>query len=152
MLVPHHQRRIALGILFASLLLSGCDSTMKTRMHETAPAEAANAIERNLEYYSKQLRLGMPRREVLAFLPPPQNTNNENVCVWVLESTEAVKTQGRYDWQWLQATRGGFFIVFVDDKLATPVCANAAFNPWQALEHYANVSIDEAQRILGKKP
>ena len=152
MIAPQNQRKIALGTLFASLLLSGCDSTMKTRMHNTAPSKAASTIESHLNYYSKQLRLGMPRQEVLACLPQPQNTNTETVCVWVFESTEAVKTQGRYDWQWLQVTRGGFFIVFVNDKLATPLCSNAAFDPWQALEHYAKVSSDDAQRILGKKP
>ena len=135
------------GVLLASLVFAGCDFTIKTR-----PNGAANAIERHMDYYSKRLHIGMPRYGVLALLPKPQNINTQNVCVWVLESTETIKAQDRYDWQWLQKTRGGYFVVFVDDKLATPLCANAAFDPWQALEHYAKMTNDQAKRILGPKP
>jgi hypothetical protein len=94
----------------------------------------------------------MSKEEAASYFPKPQNTNTQNVWVWVNPSTELHETKDRLDWQWFVSTRGGFFVVFVDGKLATPVCANAAFNPWQALEAYANVSIAQAERMLGPSP
>jgi hypothetical protein len=138
--------------LFIVTLLCGCDSFMKNRLRNAPANEAARMIEKHVDYYGKQLRIGMPREEALTFLPKPQNTNTQNVCVWVFDSMENVKTQDRLDWQWLQSTRGGFFLVFVESKLATPMCANAAFNPWQALQDFAKLSGEQAEHILGRKP
>jgi hypothetical protein len=91
----------------------------------------------------------MARDKVLALLPNPANTNTENVCVWVFESTERTKTENRGDWQWLVSTRSGFFLVFVDGKLATPLCGTSAFSPWQALQDYAGLSRERVEKVLG---
>jgi uncharacterized protein YceK len=114
-------------LIAIAILLSGCGSTIKFRAHRVSGPEAVKFIEAHIDFYSKELRMGTPRSVVLSYLPKPDNTNIGNVCVWVSKSTETVVTTNRSDWQWLQATRGGYFLVFVDDKLATPLCANAAF-------------------------
>ena len=138
--------------VLAAIFLCGCGVSMKNQLRDASSGEAAKLIDANQDYYSKRLRIGMPKEEALALLPKPQNTNTQNVCVWVLGSTEAIKTQDRRDWQWLQSTRGGFFVVFLNEQLATPLCANAAFNPWQALEHYVGLTSQQAQDILGRPP
>ena len=140
------------SVWFGIMFLCGCDSAMKNHLRNAPSNEAAKLIEENIDYYGRHLRIGMAKDEALAFLPKPQNTNTENVCVWVLDSTEKLKTHDRFDWQWLQATRGGYFVVFVDGKLATPLCANAAFNPWQALRHYAKLTVEQADQVLGRSP
>jgi len=66
--------------------------------------------------------------------------------------SEHPNSNERRDWQWLHATKGGFFLVFVDGKLATPMCANAAFNAWQALMQYSGLSKEQAEAVLGKQP
>jgi hypothetical protein len=139
-----HSLSIGLGII----VLCGCYVAMKNHLKNVPSGQAARLIEQHVDYYAEHLQIGMSRDEALSFLPKPENTNSQDVCVWVLESTEKVKT-GRSDWQWLQATRGGYFIVFVDGKLATPLCANAAFSPWQALQHYAHLTSEQAEKVLG---
>jgi hypothetical protein len=138
--------------LFIVALLSGCDLFMENRLRNAPANEAASLIEKHVDYYAKRLRIGMPRDEALAFLPRPQNRDTQNVCVWVFDSMENVKTQDPLDWRWLESTRGGFFLVFVESKLATPLCANAAFNPWQALQDFSKLSGEQADHILGRKP
>jgi len=54
--------------------------------------------------------------------------------------------------RWFVATRGGLFVVFVEWKLATRLCANVAFNPSQALEAYADVTSAQTEKILVPAP
>ena len=140
---------IATGICLAIVLALGCNSTIKYQANKIESVDAAKFIERHIDFYSGKLRIGMSRQTALSYLPKPHNINTESVCVWVDKSTETVVTQNRLDWQWLQATRGGYFVVFVDDKLVTPLCANAAFDPWQALERYSGMTRNQTQQILG---
>jgi outer membrane protein assembly factor BamE (lipoprotein component of BamABCDE complex) len=151
MCFPFAKKRplIATSTCLAVLLAVGCNSTIKHQANKIESVHAAKFIECHIDFYSDKLRIGMPRQTVLSYLPKPQNTNTENVCVWVDKSTEAVVTQDRFDWQWLQPTRGGYFLVFVNDKLVTPLCANAAFDPWQALDRYAGMTKNQIQEILG---
>ena len=151
----HH----AFGVLrFTSLALivvvsvSGCDLMVNTKVRNASPEQAATRIEKHIDYLGTRLRVGMSKGEALSFLPKPQNTNSENVCVWAFDFTQNVKRQRRYDWQWLLLAKGGYFLVFVDGRLATPLCASAAFDPWQALQNYAKLSPEQAEQILGRKP
>ena len=117
---PSH---LVVSVFFCILFICGCDSIMKSRLRTAPSNEAAKMIERHMDYYAEHLRIGMSREEALAFFPKPQNTNTQDVCVWVFDSAEKDEPRDRLDWQWLQATRGGFFLAFVDGKLATPLCA-----------------------------
>lgn len=146
-----HKSVYVISLSLAVTILSGCNLTVKSRLSKTDPSEAVSTIEHHLDYYSGHLHIGMPKGDALAILPMPHNTNTENVCVWVLPSTETNPQPDHQDWQWLQSTRGGYFVIFVDGKLATPLCANAAFDPWQALEHYSHLTSAEIQKILGPK-
>src|SRR5437899_587070 len=91
-------------VLLTFSLLVGCENAMKARLRNADPKSAAKLIENNLGFLSKHLRLGMPKAEVLTFLPHPHNTNVENVCVWILGYAEQKQAQERSDWQWLQRT------------------------------------------------
>ena len=88
----------------------------------------------------------------MAFLPRPHNTNTENVCIWIIDYTKYFNGNGRRDWQTMEITESGYFVVFVDGRLATSFCSNAAFDAWQALESYANVSRERSEQILGPRP
>jgi len=149
---PFAFRRLTLGAFLGIGLFCGCESAMKTRLRNAPPDKAAKVIEAHLDYCSRHLQAGMSRDEALALLPRPQNTDNDAVCVWIFDYSEHAKANGRFDWQWLQSTKGGFFVVFVEGKLATPLCANAAFTPWEALQHYAKLSGEQAEQILGRRP
>jgi hypothetical protein len=140
---------IVICILVVALFDS--DAYFKIRAKQATGPEASDFIEPQIDFYSRRLHVGMPRQVVLSFLPLPANTNTENVCVWADASTEAVITKNHFDWQWLQATRGGYFLVFTNGRLATPLCANAAFDPWQALERYAGMSSEQTEKFFGVK-
>jgi hypothetical protein len=144
-----HLVKLGLATLALAIVAGGCDLATKHTMKPVPPEKAAEQIERNLDYYGRHLLIGMSKSEALRILPTPQNTNTENVCVWVGPSTELIVTTNRLDWQWLQATRGGYFMVFVDNKIATPLCANAALNPWQALQKHFGLTLEQAEDILG---
>ncbi|MDR3458732.1 MAG: hypothetical protein P4N60_14880 [Verrucomicrobiae bacterium] len=88
---------------------SGCDSDLQNRLRNTPPDAAAKTINENQDFYAKHLKIGMSKTEVLSLMPDPQNTNTQNVWLWVFDSTENIPTRNRLDWQWLQSTRGGFF-------------------------------------------
>jgi len=120
------------------------------RLRNAPPNAAAAAIEKYAAYCSKEVRMGMPRERALQLLPKPHNTNTANVCVWVDSFSE--RSNERRDWQWLHLTKGGFFLVSIDGKVATPICANASMNAWQALIKYAGLSEELAERVLGKQP
>jgi hypothetical protein len=136
-------------LLLLAVMPAGCKMNMETRIQKVKPEMAAKLIESEMDYFAGRLYIGMPKIEALKFLPAPHNTNTENVCIWVFEQPSG-SNPNRLDWQWLQA-RAGFFVVFVSDKLATPVCATAAFDPWQALQTYAKVNDKRADEILGMK-
>ena len=150
---PHSTVKVLSIIVIYILVVALFDSDeyFKIRAKQATGPEASDFIERQIDVYSRKLHVGMPRQVVLSFLPLPANTNTENVCVWANESTETVITENQFDWQWLQATRGGYFLVFTNGRLATPLCANAAFNPWQALEGYAGMSSEQTGKFFGVK-
>ena len=149
----HHLAVLCITVcgLLALILLSARGSKLQRELTSAQPSEAANLIEKHIDFYGRKLQIGMSKEEALAFLPKPQNTNGDNVCVSADDSTETVRTE-RFDWQWLQATRGGYFLIFVDGRLATPLCANAAFNPWQALRTYTRLTSEQAEQVLGPEP
>ena len=124
---------------------------MKNKLHNAAPDDAVNLIERNIDYCGKSLHLGMPEADALAFLPKPHNTNTENVCVWIVDYSKNIQNNEPLNWQWLQSTKGGYFMVFLNGKLATPLCANAAYTPWEALQDYGKITDKQAKQILGQK-
>src|SRR6266567_3836610 len=144
---PPDYRR-ALCALLALVLLCGCDAFMRNSLRNASPETAVDVIGKHLDYYSQHLPMGMAREEALRLLPKPHNTNTENVCVWIIGYSDLPKTQGRLDWQWLHIAKAGYFLVFVDGRLATPLCSNAAFDPWQALNDYAKLTGEQAEHIL----
>jgi hypothetical protein len=131
-----------------AIFLSGCNSILKHQLTQARNAEAARLIGSHLDFYERKVHIGMSREGALAYFPKPQNTNTQNVCIWVYDSTETVKSRD-LDWQSLQATRAGYFVVFVDGKLATPICADSSFNSWGALKKYGNFSQEQANQVLG---
>src|SRR4051812_40044563 len=122
--------------VFLLLLLfgGGCKSDSTAGQKNMRTMKAATFIEKNLHRLERRIRIGMSKDKVQAFMPPVQNNDTDKVWVWVDSSD--IRPGERRDWHWLAATKGGCFVIFKDGRLATPICACAAFDPWNALEYY----------------
>ena len=128
----------------------GCGAYIKSEIHSAAPDDAFKTIGENIDFCEETLHLGMSRAEVFSFLPNPHNTNDENVCVWISDYSNTIQAKEPLSWQWLQSGKGGYFLVFTNGYLATPLCANAAYNPSEALQDYSKLSEVEASNILAQ--
>jgi hypothetical protein len=87
------------GSLFVGGFLLGCMENIKNEKFMALYNDEVKCIERNIDSYGDRLHIGMSRRDVLAILQRPLNTNSENVCIWVSEPTDSVANQNHKDWR-----------------------------------------------------
>lgn len=134
---------------FIVLWRPGSSLLLRYQARKIAPAEAAMFIVKNLEFYEKHVKVGQIRSQAEAMLPEPNNRDRE--CVWIWVRDFSPKLSGEKWKELLKWPQSEYFVVVVDGKVATPLCSAAAFDPWEALARYTNLTEDEADQILGQK-
>ena len=140
---------VRIGVLLSLLLAwGGCKLQSRAEINNMRTMKAATFIEKNLHRLERRIRIGMSKDKLQALMPPVQNNDTDKVWVWVNSSN--LQPGERRDWHWLIVGNGAYFVIFKDGRLATPICAGAAFDPWQALEYYANLSRAQAEEFLAK--
>ncbi len=131
-------------------LLAGCDACTENKIKSAQPEDAARVMNENLDFLWRTLPLGTPRSEALFTLPKAHNTDTDNVAMWVWPSDQASKLNLERPWRELYLWNDGYFIVFVDGKVATPPLSISSYeNPWFGLLSYTKMSRSEIEAVLG---
>jgi hypothetical protein len=136
-------------VAVALYVASGCGCYRTNSGVKTRNIQTATFIEKNFDRLGRRAKIGATKENLKGVLPPMQNNDTEKVWVWV-DSSELNPGEDRA-WRDLIAGKGGYFVVFREGRLVTPICSCAAFvDPRHALETFANLSQAEAEEFLRK--
>lgn len=94
-----------------------------------------------------KLASGMSKREVETIVGKPDNQDTEHVWMWL--TTNSLET-GVVSWI-ENYTEPGYFLVFRNNKLISPLLKNMESDPWEVLKYLPGNRVDP-ESILGKKP
>lgn len=133
----------------AMVLLIECNLPMQMRVKDIPDNQAADFIGEHMDFYDSHLKLGMAEAGALAYFPRPHNTDTNHIFAWLCGSEDTSKGHPT-DWQSLEFTRDGYFMVFDNDKLVTPPTAFSAADPWQTLEACGKTP-EQAEQLVGKR-
>ena len=101
----------------------------------------------------KLIKIGMTKAEVSRFLPNPHNIDNEYVWFWIVEYKKYKQKNLPFRWNDMVNESGGYFLIFLDNKLALGFWKTSSNTPGQRLRASCDYKIteDEANEILEGK-
>jgi hypothetical protein len=115
---------------------------LPTLLEQAGPRSRFEALQGLGNY----LRIGMTKSEVEKVLGRPDNVDRQNIWSWTNPTNQPGDSWTNYYMD------DGLFLVFHNEKLASPLLKFSESDPWEALHSFTGTSQMEAEKLLGPQP
>jgi hypothetical protein len=95
----------------------------------TKPAEQVEAITSSSAFLYKHLQIGMSKEEVASIMPEAQNRDNRRVWIWIKPRDRQPTGADFEKWENLRMLGDGYFLVFHEGRLVSPLGVLSADDP-----------------------
>lgn len=106
---------------------------IKSQIRSSPQEVRTQFIEKHTDYLWFFLDTGMSKEDVVEITGEPQNDDNENVWIWIDKYKEYSNIYKHYKWNEMYNYCDGFFLIFIDNRLAYTISANSAGSPTNIL-------------------
>lgn len=120
------------------------------RLHHTSGLKKCLLIDKLALVLSTKIQKGMSKAEVRSVLGDPQNTDSDYVWMWTTK--DGSENPRETTWQSLSFATAGYFVVFYQDRLVSPIIKCTEANPWGVMVHSTDLNIEMVEQLIGKRP